>query len=300
MRTFTCMTMLTVCLVFGSWAQAMGPGPGGGMTSEERLGHFLYCDTNLSNPPGQSCASCHHPMAAFADPDSDLPVSEGVIPGRFGGRNSPTAAYAAYSPVFHFDEVEGLWIGGQFWDGRAATLEEQAKGPFLNPAEMNNTKEGVIQAVRQSAYASLFKSVYGKKSLTNVETAYDLVAKAIAAFERTQMLNKFSSKYDAYLKGQATLTAQESRGLALFNDPAKGNCAACHPSTSADGVTPPLFTDFSYDNLGMPKSMEYPFDIMNLPVDIGLGLLRCVFSGAVGWITFFVGLEISKVLMGNE
>jgi cytochrome c peroxidase len=243
----------------------------GASAQEKLLGSFLYFDTNLSKPAGQSCASCHHPKAAFADPDSELPVSEGVISGRFGGRNTPTSAYADFSPAFYFDGE--LWIGGQFWDGRAATLEEQAKGPFLNPVEMNNTKEGVVSAVRKSSYAWLFKQVYGANSLKDTETAYNLVAKAIAAFEGTKALNRFTSKYDLYLKTGRGLSPKELRGLALFKGPAKGNCAACHPSTSADGgVTPPLFTDFSYDNLGIPKNSEIDELKGPQPIDLGLGV----------------------------
>ena len=236
---------------------------------EQQLGRFIYFDKHLSNPVGQACASCHLPKAGYADPDQDLPVSEGAVTGRFGGRNSPSSAYAAYSPTF--GKVSGLYIGGQFWDGRAPTLEEQAKGPFLNPVEMNNTMEGVVQAVRNSNYARFFKYVYGPDSLDDTVSAYDLIAKAIAAFERSKQVNKFTSKYDFYLKGKVALTAQEQSGLALFNG--KGNCFACHPSTSVDGITPPLFTDFSYDNLGVPTNTEYPFYLMNPSPyhDLGLG-----------------------------
>lgn len=256
------LTLLAIVLGYATTGHAM--------SSEERLGRFLYFDADLSSPPGQSCASCHHPSAGFADPDQSLPVSEGVIPGRFGTRNSPSAAYASFSPPLFFDGA--LWIGGQFWDGRAPTLVEQAKGPFLNPVEMNNTKEGVVQAVRNAPYASLFRFVYGRQSLNDVETAYALVAKAIAAFETTKPFSRFSSKYDFFLKGRAKLSAREQRGLALFNDPAKGNCAACHPSVSADGITPPLFTDFSYDDLGIPKNFEIEELIGEpVPVDLGLG-----------------------------
>jgi cytochrome c peroxidase len=238
---------------------------------EEQLGRLLYFDKNLSNPVGQACASCHLPKAGFADPDQDLPVSEGVMPGRFGGRNAPSVAYAAYSPTFALDPETGLYTGGQFWDGRAATLEEQAKGPFLNPVEMNNTKEGVVQAVRIAPYSLLFKLVYGFDSLDDVESAYNLVAKAIAAFERTKQVSPFTSKYDYYLKGMIRLTASERRGLELFNG--KGNCSACHLSTSADKKTPPLFTDFTYDNLGVPRNMEFPFYLMTPSPypDTGLG-----------------------------
>lgn len=239
---------------------------------EEQLGRHLYFDKSLSFPAGQACASCHLPSAGFADPDQNLPVSEGVISGRFGGRNSPSAAYAAFSPTFGLNPTTGLYVGGQFWDGRAATLQKQALGPFLNPVEMNNTKEGVVQAVRVSPYAWLFKVVYGFNSLDTVETAYELIATAIASFERTHQFNRFTSKYDYFLKGKVKLTPQEQRGLALFNG--KGKCAACHPSTSADGKTPPLFTDFTYDNLGVPRNMEFPFYLMSPSPypDLGLGV----------------------------
>jgi cytochrome c peroxidase len=265
LKLISVAAFLTVFMVGISIAQAAPP------ILEQQLGKHLYFDVHLSNPVGQACASCHLPKAGFADPDQELPVSEGAIPGRFGGRNSPSAAYAAFSPLFGLDPKTGLYVGGQFWDGRAANLVEQAKGPFLNPVEMNNTKEGVINAVRNSHYAWLFKVVYGFNSLDNVDTAYDLVAKAIASFEQTVHFNRFTSKYDFYLKGLVKLTAKEKRGLNLFNG--KGNCAACHPSTSADGRTPPLFTDFTYDNLGVPPNMEFPlFSMEPSPYpDLGLG-----------------------------
>ena len=97
------------------------------------LGEKLYFDATLSEPAGQSCASCHIPGAGFADPDRELPVSRGIHPDRFGNRNTPTAAYALYSPPLYFDEKEQHYVGGQFWDGRAKSLEEQAKQPFVDP-----------------------------------------------------------------------------------------------------------------------------------------------------------------------
>jgi len=138
----------------------------------EQLGEALYFDQNLSDcsltkagevcdPAGQSCASCHLPSAGFVDPDSDLPVSEGVIHGRFGGRNSPASAYAMYAPTRYFDTFEGLWIGGQFWDSRATgdvlgdPLADQALGPFLNPVEMANpSKATVVNDAKNGSYGS--------------------------------------------------------------------------------------------------------------------------------------------------
>jgi cytochrome c peroxidase len=252
-----------------------------GLAPEERLGKLLYFDTNLSTPPGQSCSSCHTPEAGFTDPDFESPVSQGVLPqSRFGNRNSPTAAYAAFSPDFHYDEEEGLYIGGQFWDGRAANLVEQAKGPFLNILEMNNPdKQTVIISIRHAEYADLFKEVYGERALDDVEAAYDLVAQAIATFEATDEVNSFSSKFDCFLAGNAILSEQELLGLELFNAEDKGNCAACHPSEPGPYSDHPLFTDFSYDNLGVPRNPDNPF--YSLPaafnpdgedfIDLGLG-----------------------------
>jgi cytochrome c peroxidase len=222
---------------------------------KEHLGRILFNDTRLSEPAGQSCASCHDAKFATTDPDKWTPTSQGVDPKLFGNRNTPTAMYMAFSPAFHFDEAEGLYLGGQFLDGRAATLEEQAKGPFLNLLEMANTsKQQVVDKVRRADYAHLFKRVYGPDIFSDTDSAYDKIADAIAAFERTRVFNKFTSKYDAWLAGKARLSDQEMRGLELFEREDKGNCAACHPSQPAEDGTPPLFTDFSYDNLGIPRN----------------------------------------------
>jgi cytochrome c peroxidase len=296
-----------------------------GLSDKEKLGEFLYFDENLSEPAGQSCASCHDPAFGFADPDSGIPVSAGVIPGLFGGRNSPISAYAMYSPTMYFDDEEGLWIGGQFWDGRATgaylgdPLADQAVGPFLNPVEMANTsKAQVINDLKVSAYAGLFEQVWGVGSLNNVDTAYEQVGLSIAAFERSQLFGQFSSKYDAYLAaciakggamddcakgvgktaakvGKKFFTPQEWYGFQLFvgennNDGIlqKGEgamCAACHVAdwtAVADytlpvqtsvwapaGWVPPAFTDFTFDNLGVPKSEHIL--LAGAPVDLGLG-----------------------------
>lgn len=151
-------------------------------------------------------------------------------------------------------------MGGQFWDGRAATLEEQAKGPFLNPVEMANPdKRSVVHKVRRAAYAVQFDSIYGRGALDDVEQAYELIVDAIAAFERTAEFRPFTSKYDGWLAGKTRLTEQELRGLKLYEDDKKGNCAACHPSQRGLNGEPPLFTDFTYVNLGVPRHPQNPF-----------------------------------------
>src|SRR5512139_613813 len=229
-------------------------------SEKARLGQAMFFDPSLSSPPGQSCATCHDASAALTDPDRRLPVSKGVLPGHAGNRNTPTARYAAFSPDFHFDKKEGLYVGGQFLDGRAATLEQQARGPFLNPLEMANPdKQSVVEKVRRAAYRETFDSVFGKGALDDPERAYEYIAEALAAFERTAQFSPFSSKYDAYLAGKAQLSQQEMRGLRLFEAKDKGNCAACHTSRPGPKGEPPLFTDFTYDNLGVPRNPDNPF-----------------------------------------
>jgi cytochrome c peroxidase len=275
------ITLLAFLFAQAAMAADAGTLPGGnGLSRKAQLGRKLFFDTNLSSPPGQACGTCHNPTTFFTDPDRSAPTSKGVFPDRHGNRNSPTAMYAAYSPKFHFDKAEELYVGGQFLDGRAANLQEQAKGPFLNPLEMANPDEAtVVEKVRQTDYAPLFRQVYGKAALDDTRKAYNRIADAIAAFERTSAFAPFTSKYDYYLAGQAKLTPQERRGRKLFEDPDKGNCAACHPDRPAEDGTPPLFTDFTYDNLGSPKNPDSPFYALPSElnkagdrfVDLGLG-----------------------------
>ncbi len=209
------------------------------------LGKQVFFDTTLSHPAGQACADCHAPHVAFRDPESDHTTSSGILDNHFGPRNSPSIMYARWVPDLHQDR-SGAWFGGMFWDGRASSFEAQAGFPLLNPSEMNNPdKAAVVASVRAADYADGFRALYGKDALDDVDTAFAHISNAIAEFERTPELAPFSSKYDRYLRKEVELTAAEQRGLAVFEDPNKGNCASCHP--------PPMFTNFGYANLGIPK-----------------------------------------------
>ena len=144
------------------------------LTQKQALGKKLFFDENLSTPIGQSCASCHAAESGFSNPDVDYPVSQGVHKDRFGNRNDLPAAYASFSPPFHYDANESLYVGGQFWDGRAADLAEQAKGPFVNPLEMANPDEKtVVEKVRNSEYAGLFREVFGNDAFEDPNNAGD-------------------------------------------------------------------------------------------------------------------------------
>jgi cytochrome c peroxidase len=222
--------------------------------TKDQLGATVFADPALSRPAGQACADCHLARVAFRDPESSHATSMGVVAGRFGARNAPTVMYARYTPRLHFDERSRGWVGGLFWDGRAPTLEEQAVAPLLNPLEMNNPdRASVVAAVRGASYAPAFRELFGPDALDNVDTAFGHLTEVLAAFERTATFARFSSRYDRYLAGELSLTEAEQRGLAIFEDPARGNCASCHPNQPGPDGTPPLFTNWTYANLGIPR-----------------------------------------------
>lgn len=218
-----------------------------------KLGERIFNDPALSRPDGQACADCHAPHVAFRDPESDRATSAGIVGGSFGVRNAPTLMYARFVPELHRD-ADGAWRGGMMWDGRGGSFEHQAGFPLLNPLEMNNPDQAaVVATVRAASYAGELRARFGEHALDDVPTAFDHIADAIAAFERTPTFAPFTSKYDRYLAHRAQLTGAEQRGLAIFEDSARGNCAGCHPSRPGADGTPPLFTNFGYANLGIPK-----------------------------------------------
>lgn len=236
----------------------------------EQLGKELFFD-KISDPLSMSCADCHAPMVGFTGPIPGInqsgAVYRGAVPQRFGNRKPPSAAYATLSPVFSYDDDEELFIGGNFWDGRATgealgnPAADQALGPFLNPVEQNNaSKVAVLMIVANSKYADLWEAVWGDPvSLDpeDIDGEYDRVGLSIAAYEASSEVNQFSTKYDAYLAGEVNLSPEEAQGLVLFNG--KGMCSECHPSEKGPGGEPPLFTDFTFDNLGTPKNPDNPF-----------------------------------------
>ena len=226
--------------------------------TKEQLGARLFMDPRLSEPPGQACSDCHDPALAFIDPEGDR-ISAGAIRERFGTRNAPTVLYARFIPPRHRDPVTQRIVGGLFWDGRVDSLEAQALVPLTNPLEMNNPSKASVVAKLRAYYSRPFQDVFGKDALADVDRACAHLGEAIATFERAPAFAPFSSKYDRYLAGNAELTPSEARGLAIFEDPASGNCASCHPSRPAADGTPPLFTTFGYENIGLPRFADNPF-----------------------------------------
>ena len=245
------------------------------LTPRERLGLRLFFDSNLSEPAGTACASCHDPRRAFTGNNSTMiGVAQGSRSDQFGTRDAPTVMYLATAPRFGSIEKDGKRVpaGGLFWDGRADTLEEQAKQPFFSPVEMNNADTpALIAKVAKAAYVGEFRKLWGDKIFDNPEAALDAVAASIAAFERTRVFQPFTSKFDYVMRGQAQFTAQEQRGLSLFTIRQKGNCAECHTVDAASrDPQKSLFTDFSYRALGLPRSQRIPKNADPAFIDLGL------------------------------
>lgn len=223
-----------------------------------QLGKALFFDKTLSNPSGQSCSSCHAPGTGFSDPNHNI-TSPGALDGLFGNRNAPNIAYSSYTPAgLQYSVDDSGYFGGFFMDGRVNTLEQQAQKPFLNPIEMGNIDAAMLVLKLQSSPSySLFKEIYGTG--TDVNTTFADMADAIATYERSDELNPFTSKFDYYLKGQATLTVEELSGMNLFTDTLKGKCANCHLITPDPASGKILFTDHTYTNDGVPKNQNNPY-----------------------------------------
>ena len=230
--------------------------------SKQALGKALYSDKSLSKNKKMSCATCHHKKRAFIDiRESSIGHMAAFSADEqfIGDRNVPTASYASFIPAFHavIEDGETSYVGGQFLDGRAKDLKEQAKGPFLNPIEMQMpSKEAVMARVMEKKkYKKAFKKIYGKDIFSNTDKSYDALADAIAKFEKSKIFSPFNSKYDKFLKGKKRLSSEALRGLLLFSDSTRANCIACHPLTSNNGKGS-LFTDFTYDNIGVPVNRK--------------------------------------------
>ena len=262
----------TAPLVSSATAPALTPA----LTAIQALGQDLFNDPNLSTPAGTACIACHSPRSGFSDlHGSTIGVALGSLPTSLGLRNPNMAAYSQHIPAFGFVTAPNgklVPVGGQFWDGRADTLAEQALLPFLNPLEMNNASQAAVVAkVAAAPYASQFAKVFGAGALSNTSQAFTQVGQAIAAFEASNQFQAFTSKFDAVVTGQATFTAAEQRGLNLFLDPQGGNCAGCHKVdvTSNNPANSP-FTNSGYFVEGIPRNTAIPDNANPSFFDLGL------------------------------
>lgn len=269
------------------------------MDTKEKLGESLFFDQNLSKTRNTSCATCHDPKHAFIDArfreagrdqaifiDGALSVGDDGF--SLGGRNAPTAAYAMFSPTFDAKKI----LGGQFHDGRAATLKDQAMGPPLDGAEMQMpNRASVIERIKENPkYVEAFKALYGDKIFEDTNASYEAMGEAIGNFEKTDLFAPFDSKYDRLLacskiKDDITecyidggWTRQEQLGESLFFSNNNTNCKTCHQLKSDLDLEGETFTNYTYENIGTPKNLKALLARVNTgnatdanAVDLGVG-----------------------------
>jgi len=291
--------------------------------TKEALGKSLFFDQNISLTRKTSCATCHNPEHAFIDDRfSKTGINQTVfINGAFsvgddgsslGGRNAPTATYAQFIPTFS-KANDGNYSGGQFHDGRAATLAVQAAGPPLDAAEMQmSDKNAVVDRLKEnSTYVNVFQELYGSVIFDDINASYAAMAESIAAFENTDLFSPFNSKYDKFRDcreaGKSTTTCfnegnwtnEEDQGYSLFFSSANTNCAKCHSiNSNSEAVLGQreMFTNFKYENIGTPRNIT----AMDARAALGLQASDAVFKGLGGVIestdvNFALHLGKSKV-----
>ena len=243
------------------------------------LGRRLFFDASLSVSGKLACSNCHDPRRAFGPPNG-LAVQRGGRDGRgYGVRAVPSLMYAQNVPPFteHFvdddgnDSVDQGPVGGRTWDGRAQSAHEQAMLPLLSPFEMANADApSVVAKVQRGPYAARFRGAFGQGIFGKPDLAFKGVLLALETYQQSAAeFYPYTSKFDAWLRHEAMLTPQEARGLEVFNDPARGNCARCHPSAVRQGAFP-QFTDFGYMALGVPRNRRIPANRDGNYFDLGL------------------------------
>jgi cytochrome c peroxidase len=234
------------------------PAPPRQQTALAALGKQIFFDAGLSEPKGTSCASCHEPEHAFSGTNgSKTGLAQGSRPGHFAARNTPSVLYLKFVKRFHYHWEEDMPLpdafGGFFWDGRADSISALVRQPLLNPDEMNN--RDLAQVARKLVRASYAPELQRALASAGTEAVVGAAGAALEAFLLSPEMAPFSSRFDAYVRGEASLTDMEMRGLALFKDREKGNCLRCHRLN--DGSTDPsrsLFSDYGFEVVGVPRN----------------------------------------------
>jgi cytochrome c peroxidase len=243
------------------------------------IGGALFFDTSLSASGKVACATCHDPNHAYGPPN-DAPVQRAGSDGeRMGVRAVPSLKYTQNIPAFteHYfddegdDSIDQGPAGGRTWDGRAQSAHDQARLPLLSVFEMANASIGeVVAKVRHARYAAQIRNAFGDKLFDDDALAWKAVLLCLETFQQSPAeFYPYTSKYDAWLRHEASLSPGEMRGLAAFDDPARGNCARCHPSGMRNGAFP-QFTDFGYAAVGVSRNMSIPANADRRYFDLGL------------------------------
>lgn len=308
--------LLITVFIIGGCGEGANNGPAAETLTKAQLGEQLFFDTNLSLTRNTACATCHDPDHGFIDArfreegaDQALFIDGAFSVGddgvSLGGRNAPTAAYAQFSPVFG-QNSDGEYVGGQFHNGRAATLKIQAMGPPLDNAEMMMPdKMEIVARLQENAfYVAAFTNLYGESVFDDVNTTYEEMAEAIAAFEQTELFAPFDSKYDRFLicreaggstntcLSEGNWTTEEELGYSLFFSEANTNCAQCHAINSvSEADSHELFTNYKFENIGTPRNSS----AMDARAALGLQEANATFLGLGGTVSNPLHLGKTKV-----
>ncbi len=317
-RWLTLAGMLTY-LAAASLETARAQAPDAGLTRAEAyaraaaledLGRALFADPSLSASGRMGCITCHNPAYAFGPPNA-LAVQLGGRDLRQPGiRAVPSLKYLQAVPQFteHYyesddegdDSIDNGPTGGLTWDGRVDRARDQAKIPLLSPFEMANADaDEVVRKVSAGNHADDMRKIFGSTIFDDTNKAFAAITHALEVYQQDfREFYPYSSKYDTYLAGRATLTTQEARGLALFNDPAKGNCGNCHRSAPGNSGTPPQFTDYGLIALGVPRNREIPANADPNFFDLGAcGPLRTDLSNHSDYCGRFVTPTLRNVAL---
>lgn len=247
------------------------------LTARESVGRSIFFDTTLSDPPGTSCSSCHDPDLAFSGNNGSVNgVAQGSRPGHFARRNTPSVMYLKYVPPFHFaleddDDVQESPFGGLTWSGRADTVAEFSRLPLFDADEMNDKNDAEIATkLRAAPYAvDLVKEYPG--ALETPAAAMSALGEALQAFLTSETMSPFTSKFDDFLRGKARLSPLEMKGLAAFENRAKGACSHCHLMYEhSNRPESSLFTNFAYDAVGIPRNRAIAANADAKHYDLGL------------------------------
>ena len=258
------------------YSRSFEPMPSAAVLAE--LGRQLFSDPGLSASGKIACATCHDPMHDFGPANARAVQRGGADGRRFGVRAVPSLKYTQNTPPFteHFvdddgdDSADQGPAGGRTWDGRSQSFHDQARLPLFSAFEMANRDEAAVLARVRAGHGAQFRAAFGEKVFGDPALAFKGVLMALEAYQQSPgEFYPYSSRYDAYLRHDAALSAQELRGLAAFNDPEKGNCARCHPSAMIKGAFP-QFTDYGFAAIGAPRNLSIPANADHSYYDLGL------------------------------
>lgn len=271
-----------LCVMAGTGARS-SPARRASLSPAAALGKKIFFDRSLSASGRMSCATCHDPRYAYGPPNASAVQYGGPNLKSPGYRAVPSLRYTlkyvpvwtyvrATNPIEQLTETDDVPAGGYTWDGRYNSLHAQAMLPFLSPAEMDNRSvQDLAKKLSEAQYAGDFRAVFGKDVFDHPALAVEKATLALEQFElQDESFHPYTSKFDRWLDGKAALTPQELRGKQLFDDPNGGNCASCHLDEAGVNGAHPLFTDFQFEALGVPRNSEIPWNRDLHYYDMGL------------------------------